>query len=472
VSNVPVLSILIGLPVVLSIVLLLIPAKHEDSFRWVALVGTGLILGWMVLIMTFYKPGGGMQFVESHEWVPVIGMKFSLGMDGLSLPLVFLGALLPFLCVIYSWRQDVQPKTFFFLIAMLQIGMIGVFLALDYVLFYIFWEIVLVPMFFLINIWGGERRRYAAVKFFIFTLVGSVVMLLGILMLWFYGPKERTFDILTLARWGQAGHYSGTLGILIFAALFLGFAVKVPIFPFHTWLPDAHVEAPTVGSVLLAGVLLKMGGYGFLRMSLPTLPQAFHAGWGTALAILGVTNIVYGAALALTQKDLKKMVAYSSIGHMGFVVLGIAAGTTAGVEGAAMQMFTHGIITGMLFLLVGMIYERYHTKPAGPGRVRRRVPVFDGRVPGLPVHRGDLRHRHRADGRVLLADAAADRVHAPHAGRADRMRAAVRREAERDGGAHPAHELRALPRRVPAAVPADPQPVRGVHHEGPVEVAA
>ncbi len=211
-SNVPFLSILIGLPVLLSVALLVIPARYDQAIRYFALAGTGVILGWMVLIMTLYRPGtAGPQFEENLPWVPVIGMRYHLGLDGLSLPLVFLGALLPFLCVIYSWRQDTQPKTFFFLIALLQIGMIGVFLALDYVLFYIFWEIVLVPMFFLINIWGGERRRYAAVKFFIFTLVGSVVMLLGILMLWFYGPKVHTFDILALAKFGQAGGYGAQL---------------------------------------------------------------------------------------------------------------------------------------------------------------------------------------------------------------------------------------------------------------------
>jgi NADH-quinone oxidoreductase subunit M len=360
-SQVPYLSILVAMPAVLAVILLLVPSRHETAIRNIAVGGTAIIFAWACIILAVYHPGGGLQLVEQHPWVPVIGMQYYLGVDGLSMPLIFLAALLPLLCTIFSWRQDTQPKTFFFLIALLQVGMIGVFMALDYVLFYIFWEIVLVPMFFLINIWGGERRRYAAVKFFIYTLVGSVVMLLGVLMLWFYGPH--TFDMLRVAAWGQAGKFPLSLQYWIFGALFLGFAVKVPIFPFHTWLPDAHVEAPTVGSVLLAGVLLKMGGYGFLRMALPTLPYAFNHGWSLALAILGVINIVYGAALALTQKDLKKMVAYSSIGHMGFVVLGIAAATTpAGIDGAAMQMFTHGIITGMLFFLVGMIYERYHTK--------------------------------------------------------------------------------------------------------------
>ena len=359
-TGLPALTILVAMPLLFGVATLLLPSGNDRAVKVLGIVGTSAVFVWTVLIMGAFSTGApGMQFVEVREWVPVIGMTYHLGIDGLSLPLVFLASLLTLLCAIYSWRLKEQVKTFFFLLFLLQVGMIGVFIALDGIMFYVFWEIVLVPMFFMIGIWGGERRRYASVKFFIYTLIGSVVMLLGLMLLYMWGPK--TFDLVEIAKWGQAGKFGMQQQLWIYGCLFLGFAVKVPIFPFHTWLPDAHVEAPTVGSVLLAGVLLKMGGYGFLRISLPALPYAFKY-FSFSLGLLGVIGIVYGAAVALTQKDLKKMVAYSSVSHMGFVVLGIASATVAGIDGAVMQMFNHGIITGMLFFLVGMIYERYHTK--------------------------------------------------------------------------------------------------------------
>jgi NADH-quinone oxidoreductase subunit M len=354
------LTVLIALPLAAAVIVLLLPATSERLVKGLTIAATGAGFAWSLAVLARFEVGSkAMQLVESHPWVPTVGIAYKVGIDGLSLPLIVLTTLLCLLAAIYTWRLDRQVKVFCFLLLLLQVGMVGVFLALDSVLFYVFWELVLVPMFFMIGIWGGDNRRYASVKFFLYTLIGSVVMLLGLLLLYFWGP--RTFDVQAIMAWGQAGKFSIDHQWWIFGTLFLGFAVKVPIFPFHTWLPDAHTEAPTVGSVLLAGVLLKMGGYGLLRFSLPMLPDAFHA-FSPWLAVLGVVGIVYGAAVALTQKDLKKMVAYSSVSHMGFVVLGIAAANASGIDGAAMQMFNHGIITGMLFFLVGMIYERYHTK--------------------------------------------------------------------------------------------------------------
>ena len=371
------LTILLLIPVVTCVAVLLLPARMERAAKGLTIASASLTFLWSLFVLSRFAIGSSaLQMVQSVPWVPTVGMAFKVGIDGLSLPLVLLTTLLTLLCAIYTWRLDRQVKAFCFLLLLLQIGMIGVFLALDAVLFYVFWELVLVPMFFMIGIWGGDNRRYASVKFFIYTLVGSVVMLLGLLLLYFWGPH--TFDLQAIIAWGHAGKYTLQQQYWIFGALFLGFAVKVPIFPFHTWLPDAHVEAPTVGSVLLAGVLLKMGGYGLLRVSLVALPLAFKA-FSPYLAGLGVVGIVYGSAVALTQKDLKKMVAYSSVSHMGFVVLGIAAATAAGIDGAVMQMFTHGIITGMLFFLVGMIYERYHTKEIA------RLRGVIGAVPALGV---------------------------------------------------------------------------------------
>ncbi len=369
----PILTAIIFLPLLGAIVAALLPDDKAKP-RWVAAFFTGSIFVLtVVLYLAFSRSVAGMQFAEKLDWVPSLGMSYHLGVDGISLPMIVLTGLLSFLAVIASWKIDVRPKHYFALLMLLEVGMMGVFLALDFVLFYIFWEVVLVPMYFLIGIWGGPRREYAAIKFFLYTLLGSVIMLVGILGLYF-APGVRTFDML------EVGRHSLPIAMQswIFLAFFAGFAVKVPLFPFHTWLPDAHVEAPTAVSVILAGVLLKMGSYGFIRVSLPILPDAFRT-YAPYLAALAIIGIVYGACVAMVQKDLKKLVAYSSVSHMGYVMLGVAAGTTAAVNGAVIQMFNHGTITGMLFLLVGLVYERAHTRQISDlGGLSAKVPILGG----------------------------------------------------------------------------------------------
>ncbi|RJQ54454.1 MAG: NADH-quinone oxidoreductase subunit M [Actinobacteria bacterium] len=369
----PILTVIIFLPLVGAIVTAAVPDRQARA-RWLASFFTGAT--FILTVMLYYafdKGGAGMQFVQKLDWVPGLGMSYHLGVDGISLPMVVLTGLLSLLAVVASWKIDVRPKHYFALLMLLEVGMLGVFLALDFVLFYIFWEVVLVPMYFLIGIWGGPRREYAAIKFFLYTLLGSVIMLVGILALYF-APGVRTFDMLAAAR----HNFPVALQGWVFLAFFAGFAVKVPLFPFHTWLPDAHVEAPTAVSVILAGVLLKMGSYGFIRIVLPILPDAFRV-YAPYLAALSLIGIVYGAMVAMVQKDLKRLVAYSSVSHMGYVMLGIAAGTTAAVNGAVIQMFNHGTITGMLFLLVGLVYERTHTRQiADLGGLSSKVPVLGG----------------------------------------------------------------------------------------------
>jgi len=369
----PLLTACVFLPLVGSIVIAALPESQGRS-RWLATLFTGTTFVLTALLyLGFDRTATGMQFVERVPWVPALGMTYHLGVDGISLPIVVLTGLLSFLAVIASWKIDLRPKQYFALLLLLEVGMMGVFVALDFVLFYVFWEIVLVPMYFLIGIWGGPRREYAAIKFFLYTLLGSVIMLLGILVLYFQ-PGVRTFDMLEVGRHSFPVALQGW----VFLAFFMGFAVKVPLFPFHTWLPDAHVEAPTAVSVILAGVLLKMGSYGFIRVTMPILPDAFRQ-YAPMVAILAVIGIVYGACVAMVQKDLKKLVAYSSVSHMGYVMLGVAAGTTASVNGAVIQMFNHGCITGMLFLLVGLVYERAHTRMiADLGGLSMKVPLLGG----------------------------------------------------------------------------------------------
>jgi NADH-quinone oxidoreductase subunit M len=377
------LSIITYTPLLGALVLLLPPfggKDRENAVRWVA-NGFGL-LGFLVslpLWFWFDRAAGGFQFEERAEWIPSIGVSYFFAIDGISALLILLTTLLGFISILSSWTAVVdRVRPYYVFLLLLQTGMLGVFCALDMFLFYLFWEVMLVPMYFLIGIWGGARRLYAAIKFFLYTLVGSVVMLLGILALYFHSrtlpglAATGTFDY---SRWMEMG-IPADMQYWVFLAFFLGFAIKVPMFPFHTWLPDAHVEAPTAGSVILAGVLLKMGTYGFIRFSLPLLPDATLRAvpWMVTLSIIG---IVYAALVTLVQKDMKKLIAYSSVSHLGFVMLGMFALNPLGMEGSVLQMINHGLSTGGLFLIVGLVYERRHTKEIAQfGGLARVMPVY------------------------------------------------------------------------------------------------
>ena len=361
------------MPLAGGLAILFMPKSQTHLFKWVAAVFTGLDLLLGLVLLLRFNPTAGVQFLENYSWIPQISVHYLLGVDGISFSMVLLTLLLSFLACIGSFGIQERQKEYYFLYLLLVTGMLGTFLALDLFFFYVFWEVVLVPMYFLIGIWGGPRREYAAIKFFLYTLAGSLFMLLGILALYFHSTPH-TFNILELSQ----QTYSRFFQQLIFIAFFLGFAIKVPIWPFHTWLPDAHVEAPTPISVILAGVLLKMGTYGFFRISYPILPQG--AQWfAPFMGILAVIGIVYGGFVALAQQDFKKMVAYSSVSHMGFVLLGLAAFTNDGFNGALLQMFNHGTITGGLFLLVGVLYDRAHTRDLNAfGGLGAKMPAYSG----------------------------------------------------------------------------------------------
>jgi NADH-quinone oxidoreductase subunit M len=376
-----ILSIVTYTPLLGAVVLLLPPFKGRDNaVRWTAnLFG---LLGFLVSVPLWFwydRQAGGFQLVERNSWIPGIGVQYLFGVDGISVLLILLTTLLGSIAILSSWTAITdRVRAYYAFLLLLQTGMLGVFCALDMFLFYVFWEVMLVPMYFLIGIWGGARRLYAAIKFFLYTLVGSVVMLLGILALYFQSKKipafsqSGTFDV---TQWYTMG-IPPDLQFWVFLAFFLGFAIKVPMFPFHTWLPDAHVEAPTAGSVILAGVLLKMGTYGFVRFSLPLLPQATLAAvpWMVTLAIV---SIVYAGLVTLVQKDMKKLIAYSSVSHLGFVMLGMFALNPLGLEGSVLQMINHGLSTGGLFLIVGLIYERRHTKEIAEfGGLAHVMPVY------------------------------------------------------------------------------------------------
>ena len=358
----PLLSTLIFLPIAGAVVLFLVPRRNALFIKVFTLICTLIEFAVSLLLyFDFDEKTTGMQFVEKREWFPEWGVTYFLGIDGISVLLVLLTTFLTILCILCSWKEIKEKvKEYYIAFLFLETAMIGTLCALDLVLFYVFWELMLVPMYFLIGVWGGPRRIYAAIKFFLFTMVGSVLMLLAIMAIYFHYYHETgiyTFDLLELYK----SHIPLLKQYWLFAAFALSFAIKVPMFPFHTWLPDAHTEAPTAGSVILAGVLLKMGTYGFLRFAIPLFPgAAFDA--IPLISILAIAGIIYGAIMCIMQTDLKRLVAFSSVSHLGFVMLGMFAFNIQGVEGSIYQMLNHGISTGGLFLVVGMIYERRHTR--------------------------------------------------------------------------------------------------------------
>jgi NADH-quinone oxidoreductase subunit M len=376
VDGFPVLSAIVFAPLVGVLVLLLIPGDNHRLIRWVALLASLASLAFS-LVLTQYDPSGvEFQFREDLPWIQAFGMRYTMGVDGLSSVLVLLTTLLSSVAIFYSWDPiQKRVKEYYAALLLLMVGMLGVFVALDLFLFYVFWEISLIPMYLIIGIWGGPRRIYATVKFVIYTLVGSLLMLVAILAVAIaFAAAGNDFTFSYEALRGFA--YTDTLQGLAFVAFFLAFAVKVPMWPLHTWLPDAHVEAPTAGSILLAGVMLKLGGYGFFRFSIPLLPDA-AASFAPIIIGLAVIAILYGALVAMVQPDMKKLVAYSSVSHMGFVMLGAFVFNEQGLQGAAFTMVSHGITTGALFLLVGVIYEQTHDRQiAHMGGLNARVPHF------------------------------------------------------------------------------------------------
>jgi NADH-quinone oxidoreductase subunit M len=387
VRGLPILSIVCYLPLAGALIVIFGMKSSQGALIRKFATGVAFVdfLISLPLWFAFERGGELFQFQERVPWIPSIDVEYWFGIDGIALLLVLLTTLLGVLSFLSSWKAiQTREKEYYVFMLLLQTGMLGVFMAMDFFLFYVFWEVMLVPMYFLIGIWGGPRKLYAAIKFFLYTLAGSVLMLLGILALYFFnqggllgwqGPgREATFSIL---QFQEIGHLiPPDLQFWIFLAFFVGFAIKVPMFPFHTWLPDAHVEAPTAGSVILAGVLLKMGTYGFVRFSLPILPDATIRllPW---MAVVSIIGIVYGALCAMAQKDMKKLVAYSSVSHLGFVMLGLFALNEPGLNGGILQMINHGLSTGALFLLVGIIYERRHTRMiAEYGGLSAVMPVY------------------------------------------------------------------------------------------------
>jgi NADH-quinone oxidoreductase subunit M len=360
-SDSHILSTILFAPIVGAILMLFIPRERPDLHRWMGNIFAFLSLAASLRLIGRFNWHAGaqqFQFVQDLSWIPSIGARYTLGIDGLSFLMVMLTTILGAISILSSWSAiQKREKEYYILFLLLQAGMLGVFMSLDFVLFYVFWEVMLVPMYFLIGVWGSDRRLYAAIKFFLYTLAGSVLMLLAILAIYF---NAHTFSIKAILE-SPTPMFAVQLQRWLFWGFFFAFAIKVPMFPFHTWLPDAHTEAPTAGSVILAGVLLKMGTYGFLRFSLPMFPDATNQYRGIMIG-LSLIGIIYGALVCMMQKDMKKLIAYSSVSHMGFCTLGIFALTPLGLQGSIIQQINHGISTGALFLIVGVLYERRHTR--------------------------------------------------------------------------------------------------------------
>jgi NADH-quinone oxidoreductase subunit M len=371
------LSLILFTPLAGAFGILFVPKQNEDAIRWVANIVA--LLGFVISVPLWFwynTQNADFQFVERMVWIPSIGAEYFLGVDGFSTLLILLTTMMGFIAILSSWNAITERvKEYYIFLLVLQTGMLGAFMSLDFLLFFLFWEVMLVPMYFLIGIWGSANRLYSAIKFFLYTLVGSVIMLLGILALYFYSHSVTgvySFDVTELHKM----NIPYDLQWWVFLAFFLGFAIKVPMFPFHTWLPDAHTDAPTAGSVILAAVLLKMGTYGFIRFSLPILPEASRH-FVPMIVFLSIIGIVYGALVALAQKDWKRLVAYSSVSHMALVMLGMFALNPVGITGSIFQQLNHGVSTGALFLLVGVVYERRHTREISEyGGLSKVMPVY------------------------------------------------------------------------------------------------
>lgn len=361
----PILSILTYMPVLGAIAILLVGRGNSNLPKQIALVASLASFVLSIILLIQFEKNDSFQFTEQHVWLKDLGVSYFLGIDGISLLLVVLTTLIGVLSILWSWDTvKKREREYYVALLLLLTGMLGVFMSLDLFIFYIFWEIMLIPMALLIGIWGSQNRVYAAIKFFLYTLFGSLLMLVGIIAMYqaYYNQTGiRTLNVLELQQGASLGAYSHNLQFWVFGAFFLAFAIKVPLFPFHTWLPDAHVESPTAGSVILAAVMLKMGGYGLLRFNLPLFPDGAET-WTPVIITLSIIGIIYGSLVALVQPDLKKLIAYSSVSHMGFVTLGIFVGNLQGMDGAMIVMLAHGFNTGALFMLVGVIYERGHTR--------------------------------------------------------------------------------------------------------------